>query len=183
MTSSLNEKIKKLEEHNYTIENYGPYKMNLVAVLQTFDEFCVNSEHYNNPNSLENLLYEPYFEKKGKKGKQNKAISKILFKYDESVKRLSSLKMQKEVAYRPLNKTAYILKGVTIHLGDLSSGHYYTYIRINTKWYKFNDTVVKEVVESEVMDDARGKLNPFSNCYCLFYALESEEVFDGFELP
>ena len=39
----------------------------------------------------------------------------------------------------------YKLTGVIVHSGVAESGHYYSYIRKNGKWYEFNDTKVREV--------------------------------------
>ena len=179
VTESINAKIKKLEEHIHDTQFFGQYKMNLINVLETFNEFCNNMSSYKNQDCLEHLLYSPYFENKAIKGKQDKEIGKIIHKHNESVKRLADLKEQKDLAYRPFNKVSYLLKSVTIHYGDLNSGHYYTYIRRKNEWFKFNDTVVKQVLEKTVFEDSQGKLHPFANCYCLFYSLEEGETLKG----
>ncbi len=45
----------------------------------------------------------------------------------------------------------YRLYGVLVHQGEkASSGHYYAYLRLHGKWYKFNDEIVKESSEKEV---------------------------------
>jgi ubiquitin C-terminal hydrolase len=40
---------------------------------------------------------------------------------------------------KPLN---YSLKGIVIHAGTSESGHYYSLIKENNDWYKFNDQTV-----------------------------------------
>lgn len=46
---------------------------------------------------------------------------------------------------------AYRLYAVLVHSGErASSGHYYAYIKIQEKWYKFNDEKVTEACEKEV---------------------------------
>ncbi len=37
------------------------------------------------------------------------------------------------------------LVGVVVHSGVAESGHYYSFILNNNKWYEFNDTNVKEI--------------------------------------
>ena len=54
----------------------------------------------------------------------------------------------------------YELYGVCNHIGVQSFGHYDSYVRINDKWYCFNDTQVREIKANNVV--TRG-------AYCLFY--------------
>ena len=61
------------------------------------------------------------------------------------------------------NSSEYIynLFGTGNHSGNVSGGHYTANIKnINDKWYNFNDTIVTEVSENEV-------ITPYT--YCLFY--------------
>ena len=47
----------------------------------------------------------------------------------------------------------YKLYAVLVHQGErASSGHYYAYLRLRSKWYKFNDEVVTEASEKEVFE-------------------------------
>lgn len=34
---------------------------------------------------------------------------------------------------------AYHLKGVVVHAGTAEAGHYYSFIKDDSKWYEFND--------------------------------------------
>jgi ubiquitin C-terminal hydrolase len=56
----------------------------------------------------------------------------------------------------------YDLYGVCNHSGGGGAGgHYFAYIKnANGKWYSFNDTMVKEIQESQVIS---------AMSYCLFY--------------
>lgn len=54
----------------------------------------------------------------------------------------------------------YELYGVCNHDGIQSFGHYYSYVKINKKWYCFNDIIVKEMRECDVVS---------KGAYCLFY--------------
>ncbi len=40
------------------------------------------------------------------------------------------------------NSTRYQLYAVTNHIGNLNTGHYYSYIRVNNEWYYFTDSKV-----------------------------------------
>jgi len=51
----------------------------------------------------------------------------------------------------------YELTGITIHYGVSDFGHYYDLIKAsNNKWYKFNDTQISEINESEIPREAFG---------------------------
>ena len=61
------------------------------------------------------------------------------------------------------NKKSYIyeLYGVCNHTGNVSGGHYFSYIKnANNKWYKMNDLEVKEIKNDEIVTNMG---------YCLFY--------------
>lgn len=62
-------------------------------------------------------------------------------------------------------KCIYNLYGVINHTGNISSGHYYTYIKISkkNKWYEFNDDKVLEL--------GNNLYNPY--VYSLFYIKNS----------
>ena len=56
--------------------------------------------------------------------------------------------------------TEYQLFGIINHSGNISGGHYTSYIRRNDRWFLMDDTQVTEVNENEI-------INPRN--YCLFY--------------
>jgi len=59
------------------------------------------------------------------------------------------------------NKSKYNLYGICNHSGSLGSGHYYAYCKNkNSKWYEYNDSIIKEISENDLVT---------SNAYCLFY--------------
>lgn len=60
--------------------------------------------------------------------------------------------------YQPV----YELVGVNCHTGGLCGGHYFAYVKLNKKWYLYNDAYVSEVEESTVNT---------KNAYLLFYQL------------
>jgi hypothetical protein len=175
VAQNTNQKIKALESHFHDAEFYGPYKLNLIQVLETFQEFCSASVNYKDPQCLESLLYSEYFEAKGRKEKQAREVARITKRHKEAADRLAALSESKITAYQTLNKCVYRLLSVTIHYGDLQGGHYYSYIRKGDDWFKFNDTVVTPVSQQTVLDDAQGKKLFYANCYCLFYEFERDE--------
>ena len=77
---------------------------------------------------------------------------------------------EKQSKIRPPELLKYSLKGVIIHEGTVSYGHYYSYVKINENWFKFNDLEVEQVSEEIVMNNGRGlSSKKSSNCYCLVY--------------
>tara|TARA_A100001015_G_scaffold171866_2_gene191015 strand:+ start:1197 stop:2219 length:1023 start_codon:yes stop_codon:yes gene_type:complete len=56
----------------------------------------------------------------------------------------------------------YDLVGISNHIGNLNSGHYYAYCKNieDNKWYEFNDTNVRKMNKEEIITE---------NAYCLFY--------------
>lgn len=43
-----------------------------------------------------------------------------------------------------INNFTYKLKSVVIHSGTSQAGHYYSFVRIQNKWHKFDDSNVSE---------------------------------------
>ena len=61
------------------------------------------------------------------------------------------------------NSESYIydLFGICNHSGNCNGGHYTAYVKnANNKWYEFNDTLVNEIQEKNVISE---------KSYCLFY--------------
>ncbi|EGR31187.1 hypothetical protein IMG5_116130 [Ichthyophthirius multifiliis] len=55
------------------------------------------------------------------------------------------------------NEFQYELFAVLIHSGQYSgSGHYYAYIKKQKQWFKFNDSVVEKISESQALQGGRG---------------------------
>lgn len=52
------------------------------------------------------------------------------------------------------------LKGVVVHSGLLSDGHYYSYVKSGEEWLKFNDHLVTKVTD-EVFKQNRGGMHPY----------------------
>jgi len=71
----------------------------------------------------------------------------------------------------------YDLTGVIVHKGDsrCDSGHYYSYVKVNRSWFKFDDENVFEVGQHEILDRNFGGENLQDNAesthaYMLIYA-------------
>jgi ubiquitin C-terminal hydrolase len=76
-------------------------------------------------------------------------------------------------------KHIFILTGVLLHSGTAVGGHFTSCVRIDGKWYSFDDTSVSEVSETTVMADAYGGRQGdadfgehYPSAYLLFYARE-----------
>lgn len=51
----------------------------------------------------------------------------------------------------------YVLHSVLVHGGDSHGGHYFAYIKLGEKWFKFDDTRVVQVSEKEAVIDNYGQ--------------------------
>lgn len=49
-----------------------------------------------------------------------------------------------------------MLKGVVIHSGCAESGHYYSLIKSEAEWYKFDDSRVTSFKMNDLSDEAFG---------------------------
>lgn len=68
------------------------------------------------------------------------------------------------------NDMPYKLKGIVMHSGTATGGHYISVIRINKLWYKFNDSEVTKISFSEIEKEAFSlNQNNKPNAYLLFY--------------
>lgn len=59
------------------------------------------------------------------------------------------------------NKTSFIyeLFGICNHEGNCYGGHYFSYVKNNQKWYKFNDTIVTPIKSEQIITN---------KAYCFF---------------
>lgn len=77
--------------------------------------------------------------------------------------------------YSSIENTKYVLFSIIIHEGTADSGHFYCFVRMADKWFKFNDFYVREIDELEVMETSFGYDGSIANAYCVFYM--NEELF------
>ena len=59
-----------------------------------------------------------------------------------------------------MNRQSYELFAVTVHIGQIESGHYIAFTKRNGNWYYFNDEKCTLIKESEALDQ---------EAYLLFY--------------
>lgn len=89
------------------------------------------------------------------------------FRYDSTLQQ--RIKLLHRVQYNPiikLNGLNYELYATVVHCGSsVDSGHYYTYAKDGSNWYKFNDNFVTKSSTSELHN-----LNPPETPYILFYS-------------
>lgn len=85
-------------------------------------------------------------------GQMHKLMSKFVYTQHVDFKNFVGSKMD----------SRYVLYGVLVHRGQsTASGHYYSFINTSSdaskpEWYKFNDSIVTEVDESEAIEDNYG---------------------------
>ncbi len=48
--------------------------------------------------------------------------------------------------------TPYSLNGVLIHQGrSIQCGHYYSYVKLESRWFKVNDSVIEDTTFEEII--------------------------------
>ncbi|OBZ83177.1 Ubiquitin carboxyl-terminal hydrolase 2 [Choanephora cucurbitarum] len=87
---------------------------------------------------------------------------------EEGNQRIAELKKSIETQYKDHTKVAYNLHAVFIHQGQANYGHYWIYIldHVKNQWWKYNDSLVTKVNESEIFHDTTGST---ANPYFLVY--------------
>ena len=75
--------------------------------------------------------------------------------------------------YKDIEKTKYRLFSIIIHEGTADHGHYYCFVRMQAKWFKFNDFHVREIPEQEVFAIAYGGFGTVAAATCVFYMKET----------
>ena len=89
------------------------------------------------------------------------------YEHNRNVKINDKFEYPKEIDLDPYLSTSsdhsknniYVLFAVLVHSGSITSGHYYSYIRPtyeNDQWYKFDDTIVTQVNEDQVISNNFG---------------------------
>lgn len=89
--------------------------------------------------------------------------------------RRTSIEGETRTLYSHIENTKYVIFSIIIHEGSADSGHFYCLVRMQDKWYKFNDFYVREMDEKEVYQIAFGYEGSVANAYCIFYM--KEEMF------
>lgn len=200
-SKAMKSKLKRIDAEITRIHEFGKNKADLMAALQISSEFIdeqteemeqdfieVNSDASDDGIKCDASLPEL------------KRASDILKQFQESLKkrvedlekRKQTIRNKMENSFHSLQKSRYQLHSVVIHEGGINGGHYYPliYNQKKNKWTKFNDSIVEEITEEEVMKLATGgheiqnmnvsmKQKPKNPCaYSLFYVESNCEVLD-----
>lgn len=98
---------------------------------------------------------------------------------NDGTEKIKELKTKIRNQYNDYTKAAYKLHAVFIHQGQANYGHYWIYIldHKENQWWKFNDSTVTKVAESEIFHDTTGST---ANPYFLVY-VDAEEINDYVE--
>lgn len=91
----------------------------------------------------------------------------------------------------PDTSCLYKLTGVIIHEGNAEQGHYYSLVRVNDKWFNFNDEAIIQYSDSKFEKEAYGVNQEIKygsddftsppNAYMLFYT--RNDSISPYELP
>lgn len=66
--------------------------------------------------------------------------------------------------------TIYDLKAVVVHTGNGDGGHYLSYIKNDSKWYRCDDSLITEISSEEIQKlETHGYLQSHNTPYILFY--------------
>ena len=161
-------------------------------------------ENYMNPSEVDD--YQTDDEKLGKQkatyGIESFIFPKVLFihlkRFNYDQKNMMILKLNSRLEFpeeldltkfsaKSEKEPLYELIGVMVHSGDVSGGHYYSFIKKDQgQWYKFNDSrVTKEGSKNAVNANfgSEGENSSGSSAYYLVYVrkCDKEEVFK--EIP
>lgn len=87
---------------------------------------------------------------------------------EKGITQMQNLKENIQHQYDDYTKLAYKLHAVFIHQGHANYGHYWIYILDHNEdqWWKYNDSLVTKVPESEIFHDTTGST---ANPYFLVY--------------
>lgn len=109
------------------------------------------------------------------------SLSVLKTNLEEEKKSLSNrrfaIESETKTLYSHIENTKYVVFSIIIHEGSADSGHFYCFVRMQDKWFKFNDFFVREMTETEVFEIAFGFEGSVANAYCVFYM--KEEMFQN----
>jgi hypothetical protein len=163
------EQRSKVEEARQAIKmchNYGKHKLDIFHVIKTMELYCKEADRAKFQDSF---VSSKYFDGKLCSSRFLKACKDLTNKYNAQASRYNQAEEFVQSAFSTFRKCQYVLYGVVIQTGPVSSSHYYSYIRINGSWVCFNDSQVRMVSEEEVVGDATGKKYLNSGACALFY--------------
>lgn len=103
-----------------------------------------------------------FFTEMGDDNKGEDEINDLVYQKDK-------LKQTKKSLLKNAKTKQYNLHSIIIHDGDHNQGHYFVYVRIDNRWFYFNDKFVREVDDKTVSDDCYGKKYANRTAYCFIY--------------
>lgn len=86
--------------------------------------------------------------------------------------RRHAIEAETRTMYADIERTKYVVFSIIVHEGSADSGHFYCFVRMQDKWFKFNDFYVREMATEEVFETAFGSDGSVANAYCVFYMRE-----------
>ncbi|KAI8366547.1 hypothetical protein BD560DRAFT_400644 [Blakeslea trispora] len=153
---TVSQEVKKLTHSN--ICNM-PIPDLLEATRQVLENFVVE----NRPESLEEQeKFRDAIELLNKEAQENRRLVM------DGNQTITQLKRDIAAQYGDYTDVAYHLHAVFIHQGQANYGHYWIYIldHAEDQWWKYNDSLVTKVDESEIFHDTTGST---ANPYFLVY--------------
>jgi ubiquitin C-terminal hydrolase len=128
----------------------------LEATRQVLENFMIDY------SQEERKKYESAVQLLEKEAQEKKRI------IEEGIQQMQNLKEKIQHQYDDYTKLAYKLHAVFIHQGQANYGHYWIYIldHKEDQWWKYNDSLVTKVHESEIYHDTTGST---ANPYFLVY--------------
>jgi hypothetical protein len=82
---------------------------------------------------------------------------------------IQRLEHEVKISFDDMNDYSYTLHAILVHDGNANSGHYWAYLHLHDKWFKFNDMIVTQIEEEEVMSVSMGRSESNACAYCLIY--------------
>ncbi|CAD8068078.1 unnamed protein product [Paramecium primaurelia] len=167
----MNDRLKKIDEE---LEMLNQFNGN-VQIIQNLEN-TLQFLKLQTPNEKQNPFYV--------NNNDNQAVINSISQYHQYFikKRDSLLKEKKETelkisqSYNNLKKQKYILQSILMHEGSPNAGHYFVYIYNidDQKWYVFNDTLVQEETEENVLKYAFGDQTNSKSAYLIQYVKEDK---------
>ena len=156
----------KREETNGLKKKLADAKEKLASC--TKNEDSVDSPLKMMETSLNFLLRDPEASSMDMLPELIESIDKLKQEISSHLVDIESLELAIQKVYSDMTFVEYRLHAVLMHEGEASFGHYWIYIwdQVQSKWFKYNDSIVEEVSESVVFQDTSGRN---SNVYALAY--------------
>ncbi|KAG0183416.1 ubiquitin-specific protease ubp2 [Apophysomyces sp. BC1021] len=153
---------KEIESNNRSIEQLTNNKAYPMPVPDMLEATAHILAEYRKEQNKDVHIYEKALEVLQKEADTAKNL------IEQSTQTVQDLRSRIRSQYKDLTKLAYRIHAVFIHQGQANYGHYWVYIYDKPKdqWWKYNDSQVSKVDESEIFRDTTGST---ANPYFLVY--------------